>query len=100
MDRGELKRVQDCGTIQRHSVYSDHTGIFVKLTLAKGVRAPTKAKKTRFSRDRLKDPETKEQFGHAAEDFIREEYGEDFVYVEDASPHSRFCRTGFERQKR
>ena len=95
MDRGDLKIVQDCGTIQRHSVYSDHTGIFVKLTLAKGLRAPTKAKKTRFSRDRLKDPETKEQFGHAAEDFIREEYGEDFVYVEDGITTQQVLQNGF-----
>ena len=70
MRREDLKRVVDCGTAQRHSAYSDHTAVFLKIRIAKGLRAHTKPKKSRFSRDRLKDEDTANAFAQAAEEFV------------------------------
>ena len=83
MKREDLKRVVDCGTRQRHSAYSDHTAIFMKIRLAKGLKAPTKPKVKRFSRDRLQCEDTANMFVKAATDFIRKEYGDDFPYNEE-----------------
>ena len=37
MRRQDLKRVVDAGTKRRHSVYSDHTAIFLKVRIARGL---------------------------------------------------------------
>lgn len=80
MKRGDLKRVVDCGTSQSNSLYSDHTAIFIKIRLAKGLQAHKKPKVKRFSRDRLKNEDTLNAFLAEVEKIVTEEVGDNLEY--------------------
>ena len=60
--RGDLKRVVDAGTRQRHSVYSDHKAIFMEVRIAKGLAKQKERNMGKFSRGRLQDDEVRQEF--------------------------------------
>ena len=68
--RKDLKRVVDCGTIRRHSVDSDHRAIFIKIRIAKGLKKKSEQRVKCFSRDRLQDDETRQEFIHEVEEAL------------------------------
>ena len=70
MRRQDLKRVVDAGTKRRHSVYSDHTAIFLKVRIARGLAKQKERNPESFSRDRLQDAETRGKFIEVVEQHL------------------------------
>ena len=57
--RKDLKRIVDAGTAVRHSIYSDHRAIFMKIRIARNLPKSKKVSIGRVSRRRLVDPEAR-----------------------------------------
>jgi len=70
MRRQDLKRVIDADTKRRHSVYSDHTAICLKIRIARGLRKQKERNPASFSRDRLQDEETRAKFIEVTEQHL------------------------------
>ena len=60
--RKDLKRIVDAGTAVRHSIYSDHRAIFMKIRIARNLAKTKKPSIGRVSRRRLVDPEARALF--------------------------------------